>query len=447
MKNKKILFEILRANYIDVNTTKELKEVHTKKLSSLYTKSKEFKSFIDKYTSFLPKTVTFRDRYAYYVNGLEESKECPVCSKYVTYDHKFCSYECSSKLRPKGVTGPKVDRARDEKVFRKELRKIRPEYEIVKYGHNRSVFKHTCGREFEASNGRAIKTGRVCVCQHKRILKHNLATLKAYFIEKELSWKPIKFSRKRKEITAVHLECKHEQIIPVRAILDYRCNTCYPNKFAGNYVTTSDFKKKIKNTNFRLIGEYVNSGTVVRFKHKKCGGKFKTKPGLIVRNGFHCPLCERTASRSSYKTFKIKGRRIQVRGKEKLAINWLLRHTDITIDQIRLDSEFDVPKVKYFSKSEKRYRTYQPDFYIKDLNLLIEVKCGTTLGVGGNFYCNTPSDLWELNCAKAKASVDKGYHFKMLAFGKLNKLIKLPKQWYTYSHKEIMSYLTTLEMS
>lgn len=153
----------------------------------------EFKEFLYKHTSFLPENTVPRDRWAYYEQGLTEIKKCPDCS-------------------------------------------------IVEYDNKRSLFKHSCGYEFEATNYLLLKGKHHCICQHTKIVKHTLVTIRKKF--KDSDWYPVKLL-KNKRVLCKNKICGHKQIL-IHDTMSIKCNTCNPNKYATNIITYEDYVEKLK---------------------------------------------------------------------------------------------------------------------------------------------------------------------------------------------------------
>lgn len=74
-----------------------------------------------------------------------------------------------------------------------------------------------------------------------------------------------------------------------------------------------------------------------------------------------------------------------MRGKENIALQWILKNTSITLDDIAVDSEGTVPKITYTQLDGTRKRRYKPDFFVRTRNLIVEVKDCRTFGLGKVF--------------------------------------------------------------
>lgn len=451
MKNKKLLVKIISDYGWDVDSNTDLFEYFKGvRLAKIYKNSKAFADFLNQYTQFLPSNYKPYHRWLYYYNGETKPHICPVCNKFIKdYFDKYCCHACSTKVSDGAKTGPKVDYKKKEKDFRSLFKIERPEYKIVKYGDKRSLFQHDCGNQFEAENYAMVvdekQTNRrrvKCECEHRKIKKHSLETVKEQFQSKKSDWAVKKFDGTT--IIAVNSICGHKQKLPYNLghSPKARCNTCYPSKFASMQLTQDDYVANLKNERpeFKLVGKYVDAKTQTQYYHKKCKQTFTAYPSYVKRKQFQCPACSPKTC-GSYRIYEQDGRIIKVRGKEKLALDHLINRLGWDLYDIELDADGTVPSVKYYSKTEKRNRMYKPDMYVPHKNLLIEVKDFRTLGLNHCFFYSTAKELWETNCSKAKACIKKGYKFLMILYNTENEVVKLPRNWYEYSHEKIITFL------
>jgi hypothetical protein len=335
-----------------------------------------------------------------------------------------------TKLLTRIKPGPKVNLA--EKA--KHVQSLIPEgYRILLCGQYISTFKHSCGKVLEAKNY-SVQSGRTkCPCQHKKLMLHTVQTLQAWHDDRCTGFKVLSLGGTEARLKC--LKCKSE--IVKRRFYDRRCPKCFTNIFASNTVTQKDYVKWVAENRpgFEVKSRYVNVRTKLEYLHLDCGRKFEAFPDGVARNTFRCPACA-PKHRSSYLEFERNGILLSVRGKEAVALDWILDNTSYTLDDIVVDSEGLVPRVTYSGVGHSQ--TYRPDFYIKRSNLIVEVKDCTTLGLKNTFFYKTPQQLWKANCAKAKACVDRGYRFKLMLFDRNNKLIKLPSDWYLQSRTTIL---------
>lgn len=125
------------------------------------------------------------------------------------------------------------------------------------------------------------------------------------------------------------------------------CKRC-----SGYDVTTESCKKdieRVSNGEYEMFGEYVKETIPITLKHKECGEVYSTTTRKnFVNGGIRCPFCykERSFSKTEREIIKI------------LKTNNLKYEYDF-----KLDNDLNVSKTKY----------YKYDFYIPDINLIIEV--------------------------------------------------------------------------
>jgi hypothetical protein len=441
-KHSKQLLAIASDLGFDKPAGNDIHSYFRRKITKLYTQP-SFKKFLDVQTSFLPKSFDVGiERWYYYINSDTKPHLCPTCKGFIEqYKDRFCCHECSTKYRDNtySKTGPKVDLGSKEVEFRKQLKAKRPGYKMVKFGHPRSTFKHDCGLKFEADNYALYRGGVKCECLHKKVVVQTLTNLKAIHAERNSVWTPVKYTPGSDLVTLQHIDCRHKVELPWNRSFDLRCPTCFPNKFGTRVKTHTEYKDELsfKKPEFKLLGRYVDSKTRIKYKHLDCGAKFETTPSDIRRKLFRCPRCSPTSSGSFY-LYKYRGYEFKVRGKEAAAIHWLLNNTSIKPNSIELDSDRTIPSILYTFNRKKCY--YYPDMLIRDRNILIEVKSLTTIGLGHEFFYVQPKTLWDRTRAKAKACIVAGYKFQMLVFDGGNTRVKLPRNWYDYTHREIVKW-------
>ena len=441
LKNTKQLLAISA----DLGYTKPANvDIHSyfrRKVTKLYQET-SFKKFLDAQTSFLPKSFAVGiERWYYYINGDTTPHLCPACNRFISiYKDKFCCHTCSTKYRDSSYakTGPKVDLGKKEVEFRNRMPKG---YKLKGFGAKRSTVVHSvCKSVLEVDNYRFLKGGVKCSCEHKRVIKHTLSTLKDRYSDSV--WIPIKYAPGRELATFKNKECGHKVDLPWSRDFDLRCPTCFPNKLGTRVKTAKQYKEELAlaKPEFKLLGKYVDSRTTTKYKHLDCGASFEATPGEVQRKAFRCPACAPKTCGSFY-VFKYRGHEFKVRGKEAVAVHWVLNNTSVKPASIELDSDKTIPSVAYRFNRKRCY--YYPDIFIRDRNILVEVKSLTTIGLAHDFFYVKPKTLWDRTCAKAKACLDAGYKFQMLVFSGNNTRIKLPKDWYDYSHKEIVKWFNS----
>ena len=92
------------------------------------------------------------------------------------------------------------------------------------------------------------------------------------------------------KINMKHNKCGHEyKVIPYAFLKGNRCPKCY-----GSYKkTTEQFKQEVYElveSNYTVLGQYVNNSTKIKMKHNKCGYEYMVEPRSFLR-GSRCPKC------------------------------------------------------------------------------------------------------------------------------------------------------------
>lgn len=95
-----------------------------------------------------------------------------------------------------------------------------------------------------------------------------------------------------------------------------RCPNCSKHK---SY-TPETFKEKVNelvNTEYTVLGSYINSQTKIKIRHNKCGNVYMVKPNTFI-NGSRCPKCFRSVPYTNKefreKIFKLVGNKYSVLG-------------------------------------------------------------------------------------------------------------------------------------
>lgn len=381
---------------------------------------------------------------------------CVKCGNKLNRHQKlYCSRQCycaTPRSEEHKKTGPKIDLKACEKRLKKTLFERRPDYEVVMFGYEKSTFRHFCGREFEASNSAMIRVKTkernnrhlvYCFCQSRKPYRTTLESLQQKFRSKGSVWEPVEYTEGSKTAIFEHDGCLHRCELPIQfAAALKRCKVCYSNPMASGVRTDVEYRQMLvrEKPDFELVGEYVDSKTMTRYKHKRCGQEFSTIPDNVKRPRFVCPVC---TSKSTGRLYDIKrgGKVFRLRGMEGIALDWILRNTKIKAKDILCDGNKEVTSIEYYSSQDRKYRRYEPDFYVERLKLFIEVKGPVTLGLSKHPYYGKDSKyMWTLCQDKAKAVIGKGYRYKMLVFNSYNSRISIPKNWYKLSHKTVLDW-------
>lgn len=117
------------------------------------------------------------------------------------------------------------------------------------------------------------------------------------------------------------------------------------------------------------------------------------------------------------------GRKLVLQGYEAQALEYLVEVGGFDPADIKTECEFgDALNIRY--KYGKKWRSYMPDIFIRNHNIIVEVKSKSTMGL-----LNNKKRGWSMNQAKAKACHARGFKFCVLLMTDSGKRIPLPKNW------------------
>lgn len=143
---------------------------------------------------------------------------------------------------------------------------------------------------------------------------------------------------------------------------------------------------------------------------------YKTPSAIVNTNSLNCPKCALDASQKfRLSEVTVRGKTFRVQGYEGLALPHILSKFKLRITQI---SNTQVPVIDY---SWRGRRKYYPDFFIKSLNTLVEVKSTYTMGINNMRTFNR-------NIAKARACEQQGYNMLFVVINN-DVPVFLPKRW------------------
>jgi hypothetical protein len=140
-----------------------------------------------------------------------------------------------------------------------------------------------------------------------------------------------------------------------------------------------------------------------------------------IKNG-----CKSNFTRKQYIFPKTK-RIVYVLGYENLALNYLLKYKEKILNKYIEENEisvYNIPNFKYFDDDNKEHM-YYPDIFIKETNLIIEVKSDYT-------FNKEP----RINYIKFKTVSKNGYNLKLMIFNDRKKLVDIH---YYFTSGEIYS--------
>lgn len=246
------------------------------------------------------------------------------------------------------------------------------------------------------------------------------------------------------------LVCKRTWTTSPKSFMSMKhgCHTCM-NKKSGIQVKKTLWQTKVKprvrvSCFILKVPEDYNEGFCL--KCKICGTTFSNKYRNIKvtteRDGLLCPTCCRRKSFgtgfSKKHEYVLDGKRISLRGYEPKALDWILSNTPITEKEIITETCPNFPTLRY--RYRNKLRRYTPDFFIKSKGIIVEVKSLLTSGLGLSkvYFGRTQLSLFGELKAKRKACLTAGYRFKLLVMLPDGRKLKLPKQWYEMSRKELL---------
>jgi very-short-patch-repair endonuclease len=215
-----------------------------------------------------------------------------------------------------------------------------------------------------------------------------------------------KYINNNTKILCRHNKCKYEWKVKPNYFLNNktRCPKCTKRLKK----TTLDFikeVKKISNNEYKVLGKYINIHTKIKMKHKICRSIHYYPPNHFL-NGTRCPKCANRLKKTT-KEFKLEVMKL-VQNRYKVIGKYISNKEHILIRHIKCGHEYAVtpknflkgrrcPKcskliiskatklIEIFFKNnnieyekEKSFkdckyrRSLYFDFYLKDLNLLIE---------------------------------------------------------------------------
>jgi len=192
--------------------------------------------------------------------------------------------------------------------------------------------------------------------------------------------------------------------------------------------TIDQYNKKLESMGSTLRAlSYVNIRTKVEHQCLVCKDVFIKHPQMNIDNGAKCFSCsypERFERSKRSKRVRFNGQIIRTMGYENHAIRYLvskgIEKSDIVFGK-------DVPRVHYEGT------IHFPDIYVISRNLLIEVKSLWTL-IGS-------TSKWRMQIAKYNAALSQGFDYKLLVFERQGSRIRLPKNWFSCSRKQMLKIL------
>lgn len=192
-------------------------------------------------------------------------------------------------------------------------------------------------------------------------------------------------------------------------------------------------------TLFHPVEDYINSRTRIKHKCSVCDFVKLASPTNILKGGNTANYCPKHQGSKGFKRniAKFGNREIQYQGYNMLALDILTKVEGFKAKDIITEYESGIPVVRYRYKGLKRH---YPDIYIKSQRLAIEVKSTYTLGLEKR---SAKASSWYVQCAKAKGATAQGLKYRLMILTDKGKEIPIPENWYQYSFKEIIQYIST----
>lgn len=236
------------------------------------------------------------------------------------------------------------------------------------------------------------------------------------------------------KVTVYAKTCKHS--FDITRPQTKLCPICSPRSKNRTRHTQSSFEAALNTVtpNLKVIGVFTRMKDAIDIKCISCNHTWTARPYHLLYSKSGCPSCMFLS-----KIIKLNGKKQIVQGYEPSAINYL-RSKGFRDKDIKVFSSGEVPKVFY--KFKNRNTFHKPDIFIPSKNLLIEVKSLSTLGILPSRYGKSPREIFIRNKRKAKAALRTGYKYLLLVMNAAGERIRLPKDWYTYSHTALKEILT-----
>ena len=339
------------------------------------------------------------------------------------------------------VKGLKGFKSYDKRSFRKALSTKRPEYTLIGDYLGYAVetdFQHNCGIQFSGRPESMLSGGKNCPCQNTRATKHTETTLKLKLASFEYDWDLVTFDEKsnhlwENKLCGCRIRMTHRRVIGWSSNngRGIKCPNCYGNQ--GMAMPLLEYQYRL-DTKWGLGLFVVHNDGVSCLD---CGYHIERNLSDVSKQeAYPCPVCR--VGPASYRPYTVHGVTKLVHGVEDLALDWILRHKKAQLSDIVAHSDSNRLSIGYTFKGKDR--TYYPDFWIPDDNIVVEVKSIESLGFGDGFY--SYPETYEMNAHKAKATIEQGYLFKLLVMSRVtNTKIQIPRNWYDFSRSDLQKAL------
>lgn len=241
----------------------------------------------------------------------------------------------------------------------------------------------------------------------------------------------------RNRINTLHRcnACGFEKEYRPGNLLRYGCIQCS----GRNTKTAEGYNRELAEKNITFTVEsYSGSRTPTKHTCTRCNEfSANVSPTNALRPGkLRCVQCDE----NTVYNVKVGKRVFAVRGYERFAITHIASH--FGIQNVISDLEGTVPKI-----SLRGGRTHRPDFFIKNKNLLIEVKSINTAGLGGNFFGRSAKELFSQLKQKKRSAEKAGYAYLVLLISGDGQQIKLPKCWWEMTRNQVADFVKSRSSS
>lgn len=173
--------------------------------------------------------------------------------------------------------------------------------ENIKMRHN------ICGHEYEVTPDN-FKRGRRCpkcainIAKKKKSFNIDIFKNKVFkLVKDEYTVLGNEYVNARTPIRIKHNKCGYEWDVAPYHFLNNgtRCPKCVKKRLGmqkrKNHEDFVDEVDKITNSEYEVVGKYINAITKIEMKHKTCGTVYKVEPNAFL-NGNRCPECNKRKS-------------------------------------------------------------------------------------------------------------------------------------------------------
>ena len=218
--------------------------------------------------------------------------------------HKICGfkYEVKPNVFLSGSRCPycagKV--RKNTEYFKNEVKDlVGNEYSIVgEYTgtHRKIKFLHNkCGNEFEMSPHNFLEGQRCPKCQHRSYVKTTEEFKQEVYDLYGDEYSVIgQYTNNKTKITMQHNVCGNTyKQAPTDVLFGYRCPYCYGNiRWTQEEFENSVYDKH--ESEYTVLGKYVNNATKVQMKHNICGHVWYVRPRDFIYKDSGCPKCSQS---------------------------------------------------------------------------------------------------------------------------------------------------------